>query len=150
MNTSKATGDFHGVLQMLSAQPVLLEKYQLFLQQLNSDESVPANILEMVRRRIDYVHGAASKPSVSISADEDLRLSRAQFSQFADDAQAALTIAELMPFGHAQISDNDVTKLQHHFGERGVVVVLVAAAFHDVECRLAQSLDARFAEGGVA
>ncbi|MFT7652094.1 MAG: hypothetical protein ACI9ON_002396 [Limisphaerales bacterium] len=149
MSATETKADFQRVLQMLSTQPALLDKYQLFVQQLNSDESVPAKILEMMRRRIGQIHGTASKPLASVSPDEDLQLSRAQFSQFSDDAKAALTIAELMPFGHADISDHHVAKLQHYFGERGAVVVLVAAAFQDVECRLAQSLDARFA-GGLA
>ena len=50
--------------------------------------------------------------------------------------QAALAVAELMPFGHHQIGDDDVARLQSAFGARGAVALLTAIAFFDVVCRL--------------
>ena len=56
-----------------------------------------------------------------------------------NEAEAVLLqVAEHMPLAYREVSDGMVSRLAQHYGARGAVSVLVAAAFFDVNVRLNQ------------
>lgn len=131
-------GGGSGLEAVLGHRGELQAKYQTFLEQISREDAVPARVLALMRLRIGMIHGRHVNVSEeSVSADEVARLKRADFTVFSPAERAALAIAEHIPFDVHGITDAQVTEVDTHFGHRGCVVVQVAAAFFDVNCRLA-------------
>lgn len=131
---------------ILAHRPELLAKYRTFYQSFWNDALVPRRTLELCRRRIAYIHDCAAElavtdADVSLTEAEELALAHAQFDAFAPPEQAALVLAEFMPFSVHQISDSMVSAVAEVLGESGCVSLLTALSFFDVNCRMKLALD---------
>ena len=110
---------------MLAHRPSLQAKYAAFMATLAGDDVVPARLMALCRARIEHLHdGSEPMPQALTEAE-----------------QAALDVAALMPFGHHTITDEHIAVLKSHYGEKGVVDILTATAFFDVEARLRRVLE---------
>ena len=104
----------------LALRPPLATKFTSFMEALGSDGSVSQEILDLCRRQVLWVHGLESnQPDPKTEAD-----------------RAALVVAEKMPYGHHDISDDNVDSLKEHFGEAGAVNLLTAIAMFDATTRM--------------
>ncbi len=126
--------------QMLNARPELLQKYKDFYTTLCRDPSVPDRLRELCRLRVAAVHGCDAEwrlrdARVPISEDELRHLRSGNAGAFTDSEQAALSIAETLPFGQHQLEDDQLSEVRRHIGERGTVALLTECAFFDVVCR---------------
>lgn len=131
---------------VLAHRPELLEKYRRFYQSFWRDELVPRRTLELCRLRVAYIHDCAAELAVSdpqVELDETSRaaLSGGDIEGFSSQEQAALALAEAMPFSPHQISDEMVASAKDQLGNAGCVSLLTALAFFDVSCRLKKVLD---------
>ena len=131
---------------VLGQRPELLNRYRTFYRTLWEDDLMPRRLLEICRLRIAAIHGCAAEwavrdAQVALSEDAVQALERGEFSRFDDAEQAALAVAEQIPFAHHQISDADVAALKAALGEPAAVGLLTALAFFDVTCRLKLVLD---------
>ena len=112
-------------LAVLKQHSHLADRYQEFLTSI--DGALDERQLALLRSQVEWVHGLQAQP-----ADAD------------DEAERVLLqLAELMPYGYRQISDELVAQLQQHFGAPCAVSVMVAAAFFDVNVRLEQAQASR-------
>lgn len=127
-------------LAALRHRPELAQKYADFLAAVGENRAVPARLTELLQRRIRCIHGLALTPTVALNEVEDKALQAGEVAAFSALEQAVLRVAEQMPYAHDQIDDETVAQLQHELGAEAVVVLLVAAAFYDVNCRLALCL----------
>ena len=107
--------------ELLMLQPELRQKYQGFLSTLAESEILPAAVLNVCRITVRQMHGLeiGSQPKASNEAEE-----------------AAIAIAEKMPFGHHELQDEHVHQVKEFFGDDGCVALLTAVAFFDVASRL--------------
>jgi hypothetical protein len=71
-----------------------------------------------------------------------MHLAAQDLQQFSREEQAALQVAELMPYQHHSVEDDDVERLRELFGNTGCVTLLTALAFYDVNVRLSLSYPA--------
>lgn len=131
---------------VLGQRPELLQGYRAFYQTLWDDERVPHRLLELCRLRIAAIHGcgqewAVRDAHVVLDAAALAALEQGQFSGFEPAEQAALAVAEQIPYAHHQISDEEVAALKAAVGEPATVALLTALAFFDVTCRLKLVLD---------
>ena len=127
-------------LAALRHRPELAQKYAHFLAAVGENRAVPPRLTELLQRRIRCIHGLALSPAVGLNEVEDKALQAGEVTVFSALEQAVLRVAEQMPYAHDQIDDETVAQLQHELGAEAVVVLLVAAAFYDVNCRLALCL----------
>lgn len=137
---------------LLERCPELLDRYRAFYRSFWSEGLVPRRILELTRLRIAAIHGCpqeweARDAGVALSRRERESLRNGDFSAFTEDEQALLSLAELIPFAHHQISDNQVAELSRRLGPSGTVAALTALAIFDARCRLEIVLDAATAPG---
>jgi alkylhydroperoxidase family enzyme len=126
---------------VLAHRPELLTRFRSFYSALWSTQAIPRRVLELCRLRIAAIHDCEAEWVVrdaAIALDENTlaALHAGRFDSFASDEQAALAVAEQMPYGQHQVSDADVARLQSAFGSAGTVTLLTALAFFDVTCRL--------------
>ncbi len=126
---------------VLGQRPELLSRYRTFYRTLWHDGAVPRRVLELTRLRIAAIHDCEAEWAVRDAevavGDADLAALRAgDFSGFEAAEQAALQVAELMPYAHHQIEDADVQAIERALGSTGAVGLLTALAFFDVTCRL--------------
>lgn len=131
---------------VLARRPELVSRYREFYRSLWTEGLLPHRILELTRLRIAAIHDceqewALRDAAVALHDDELDRLRRGDVAAFSADEQAALALAEAMPFAHAQISDAEVAQAQRRFGAPGAVTLLTALAFFDVTCRLKIGLE---------
>jgi hypothetical protein len=131
---------------VLRHRPELLTRFRAFYATLWSADLVPRRVLELCRLRIAAVHDCEPEwviRDAGVALDEraldELRAGR--FGGFAAAEQAALAVAEQMPYGHHQVTDEEVARLEGAFGAQGTVALLTALAFFDVVCRLKLVLD---------
>jgi alkylhydroperoxidase family enzyme len=125
---------------VLAHRPELLARFRNFYAALWSTEQVPRRVLELCRLRIAAIHDCEAEwviRDAMVPLDENClaALHAGRFDSFADSERAALTVAELMPYGQHQVSDEEVAALQRAFGDAGTVALLTALAFFDVVCR---------------
>ena len=126
---------------ILGQRPELLERYRAFYQTFWEDGLVPRRTLELCRLRVAAIHDCAQELVVH---DSEARLSEAElealkggdFSGFSTAEQAALNLAEQIPYQHHQITDADMAAADRELGAAGAVSLLTALAFFDVNCRL--------------
>ena len=143
IETIPAPTPFEGVLGL---RPELLARYRTFYASLWNDARVPRRTLELCRLRIAAIHDCQQEWQARDAAApcNDLELAalgRGEFARFTADEQAALAIAEQMPFGHHNISDAEVERVRVALGSAGAVALLTAIALFDVSCRLKLTLD---------
>ena len=107
--------------ELLMHHPELRQKYQGFLSALTESEILPEAVLNVCRIKVRQIHGleVGRQPKAINEAEE-----------------AAMTIAEKMPFGHHALQDEDVHQVKELFGDDGCVALLTAVAFFDVASRL--------------
>ena len=126
--------------EVLALRPRLAEGFEAFLDELYANPALSERVLELVRLRIACIHAheaeqQRSESLLGLSADELDDVRRAEFSRFGTAEQAALRMAENMPFNHHAVSDRDVAALSECFGHGGAVALLTAAALFDTICR---------------
>lgn len=109
-----------GFQSLLALRPELQKKYQDFLSVVENNESVPDQVYDLCRARIQHIHGLRAEDVASTNEAET----------------AALVAAERIPYQHHQLSDEEVDALKAAFGDQGCVALLTALAFFDVTCRL--------------
>ena len=107
---------------VLDARPELLAKYKAFYTNLCTDENVPHRVRELCRLRVAAVHGCDAEwqlrsANVTIDEEELTALRAGKLQSFAPSEQAALSIAQTLPFGQHELSDDQVTAARSHLGE---------------------------------
>ena len=130
----------------LSHRPELLSRYRAFYASLWNETRAPRRTLEMCRLRVAAIHDCAQewqlRDATVALAEQDLRdIECGDFARFTEDERNALAIAELMPYGHHDVTDADVARVRSALGAAGTVALLTAIAFFDVTCRLKLALD---------
>ena len=143
MQISQLVGMEGGVEKLLATRPELSRQYAEFFNSFSTTDLLPARALEILRLRISWVHGASLDPAIlatvrEISEEEAQGLFSAssEESLFSDADRSVMAIADTLPLNHHQLSDAQVVDLGRHLGTPGVVALLVAAAFYDVQCRM--------------
>lgn len=137
-----AATPFEGVLAHRDA---LLQRYRAFQRTLWNETRVPVRTLELCRLRVAAIHDCAAELAVSTAGVVLAPAERA--AVLAGDAgacvacftaaeQAALALAEAMPYRHHHIEDAEVARARSLLGNEGAVALLTAIAFFDVNCRL--------------
>ncbi len=131
---------------VLAHRPELLTRYRTFFQSFWQDELVPRRVLALCRLRIAFIHdceaeAAVDDPHVVLSEAERDALRTGTFEDFDAAEQAALQLAEYMPFAVHGIADEWAQAADAHFGHSGCVALLTAIAFFDVSCRMKKVLD---------
>ncbi len=126
---------------VLGQRPELLTRYRAFYRALWQDGGLPRRLLELIRLRVAAIHDCEAEwvlrdPGAGLSEAELGAIRRGDTTMFAAAEQAALAVAEQMPYVHHQISDADVAALADAYGASGAVALLTALAFFDVTCRL--------------
>lgn len=123
--------------QLLAQRPELEQKYAAFLEAVDGNDQLPASLLALCRARIEQIHGIEPDyPDAGILAD----LVSGQYNRFSESEQAALKIAERIPYQHHQIEDDRVEEVRRLIGNTACVALLTALSFCDVTCRLNQTL----------
>ena len=105
----------------------LLEKYKKFIGSTIETHDVPVNVLDACNSRIRQIHGL----EVANNEDNEDSTSTEKALEF-----AALKVAEKIVSSVHDIQDSDLLSLRGALGESGVVQLITALAFFDVECRL--------------
>ena len=126
---------------VLGHRPELAERYATFFAGIWREQQLPQRLLHLCRARIGQIHRCAGEIRESQAADaidqDDLdALGDGNLARFSEPERAALRLAELIPFGHHDISDALVQEADIAFGHSGCVTLLTALAFFDVQCRL--------------
>ena len=134
-------GDHAGLAGVLAHRPELAERYDAFVAEFWKDERLPPRVLQLCRARIGQIHGCDGEigelqAGDSIDEDDLAALASRELSRFAEPEQTALQLAELIPYGHHEITDAQVHSADEAFGHGGCVTLLTALAFFDVQCRL--------------
>ena len=130
---------------VLAQRPELLARYRSFISTLSNHERVPQRTLELCRLRVAAIHQCTQEwqlrsPVVVLQPHELDDLQRGVFARFSAAEQAALAIAEQLPYAHHSISDSDVAKVREGLGDAGAVALLTNVAFFDVTCRMKLTL----------
>ena len=131
---------------VLGQRPELLARYRDFYRTLWDDALVSRRVLELCRLRIASIHGCNQEwvirdAEVTLNDVELGALEQGDFSAFSPEQQAALAVAEQIPYAHHQITDAEVAELNRALGSPAAVALLTALAFFDVTCRLKLVLD---------
>jgi len=119
----------------------LLRRFRAFYGALWSDDRVPRRVLELCRLRIAAIHGCEAEwvirdARVALEPEALAALREGRFAAFSPAEQAALAIAERLPYAHHQVTDEHVAELSGSYGAAGAVALLTALAFFDVIGRL--------------
>lgn len=115
----------------------LANRYRKFLDAIERQGSVPERVLLLCRNRIRQIHGLDVD---GLSEQEAMNLQQQRLTDFTEQERLALTLAELMPFDHHAVEDDQVEAARQAFGNAGGVSLLTALAFYDVNCRFELSL----------
>ena len=131
---------------VLDLRPELLSRYRTFYATFWEDGLVPARTLELCRLRIAAIHECDAQwlirdADVELSEHELSQLRSGRFDGYSSEEQAALAVAEQIPYQHHQISDDDIRTLEKTLTPAGAVSLLTAIAFFDVSSRLNLVLD---------
>ncbi|MCZ6657665.1 MAG: carboxymuconolactone decarboxylase family protein [Gammaproteobacteria bacterium] len=132
--------------QVLGQCPELLTRYRAFYKAIWEEGLVSRRVLELCRLRIAAIHGCDQEWSVRDACvelnDAELQaLETGDRSAFGVEEQAALILAEQIPYQHHQVTDQQTTEAGHQLSTPGAVALLTALAFFDVTCRLKLTLD---------
>lgn len=121
-------------------RPELASGFAAFSETFWTQDGCPAETIELCRLRIAAIHGCEPEwqkrhPDVSLAQDTLTALQAGDFSDFSESERAALNIAEVTPFNHHGMTDDDVRNVESHLGSAAAVTVLTACAFFDTTCR---------------
>ena len=105
----------------------LLEKYKKFIGSTIDTHEIPVSVLDACNSRIRQIHG------LEVANNEDNEDSTSTEKAL---AFAALRVAEKLVSSVHDIQDSDLLSLREALGASGVVQLITALAFFDVECRL--------------
>ena len=105
----------------------LFEKYKKFIGLTIDTHEIPVGILDACNSRIRQIHG------LEVANNEDNEDSTSAEKAL---ALAALKVAEKLVSSVHDIQDSDLLSLREALGASGVVQLITALAFFDVECRL--------------
>ena len=105
----------------------LLEKYKKFIGSTTETSEIPVNVFDACNSRIRQIHG------LEAANNEDNKDSTSTENAL---AFAALKVAEKIVSSVHDIQDSDLLSLREALGASGVVQLITALAFFDVECRL--------------
>ena len=105
----------------------LFEKYKKFICSTIDTHEIPVSVLNACNARIRQIHG------LEVSNNEDNEDSTSTEKAL---ALAALKVAEKLVSSVHDIQDSDLLSLREALGASGVVQLITALAFFDVECRL--------------
>ena len=105
----------------------LFEKYKKFIGSTIDTHEIPVSVLDACNSRIRQIHGleVANNENNEDSTSTEKAL-----------ALAALKVAEKLVSSVHDIQDSDLLSLREALGASGVVQLITALAFFDVECRL--------------
>lgn len=141
----EATTPFESIL---AHRPELLAGYRAFYESLWTEGLVPRRILELCRLRVAAIHGCRQEwlirdAEVDLSSRELQALESGDPAPFDETEQAALAVAERMPYQHHELTDEEVAKVKQTIGNGGCVSLLNALALFDANCRLKLTFDVR-------
>lgn len=144
--------------QILARSPELATAYREFYGLYWDRDILPARLVELVRLRIAQLNGCESELAIrdqNSGVDEatvEALKSWQSSDGFNSSERAALTYAELIPFAHHQITDDNVEEIKTHLGDDGFVALAMLATFVDANCRLRMlfNLPTRATETGAA
>ncbi len=105
----------------------LFEKYKKFICSTIDTHEIPVSVLNACNARIRQIHG------LEVANNEDNEDSTSTEKAL---ALAALKVAEKLVSSVHDIQDSDLLSLREALGASGVVQLITALAFFDVECRL--------------
>ena len=105
----------------------LFEKYKKFICSTIDTHEIPVSVLDACNSRIRQIHG------LEVANNEDNEDSTSTEKAL---ALAALKVAEKLVSSVHDIQDSDLLSLREALGASGVVQLITALAFFDVECRL--------------
>ena len=105
----------------------LFEKYKKFIGSTIDTHEIPVSVLNACNARIRQIHG------LEVANNEDNEDSTSTEKAL---ALAALKVAEKLVSSVHDIQDSDLLSLREALGASGVVQLITALAFFDVECRL--------------
>ena len=105
----------------------LFEKYKKFIGSTIDTHEIPVSVLDACNSRIRQIHG------LEVANNEDNEDSTSTEKAL---ALAALKVAEKLVSSVHDIQDSDLLSLREALGASGVVQLITALAFFDVECRL--------------
>ena len=105
----------------------LFEKYKKFICSTIDTHEIPVSVLNACNARIRQIHG------LEVANNEDNEDSTSTEKAL---ALAALKVAEKLVSSVHDIQDSDLLSLREALGASGVVQLITALAFYDVECRL--------------
>ena len=129
-----------GNLNLSGLPDGLFDKYTDFCAGIWSEPEPGQRALSIGLTCIEAIHGIADERREALDVEllptELAQIRAFQFAGFTAEEQIVLALADLIPFRHHEISDEQVVAAQEAFGPRGAVVLLVALAFFDVNCRL--------------
>ena len=125
---------------LFSARPSLLARFKDFYATVWEQDDVPRRVLELCRLRIAATHSCGVEQhnwdaESQISDTEVKALSSGDFSCFLEPEQAALTLADKVPFNHHGVTDAELAAVECAFGAAGAVTLLVALSLFDATCR---------------
>ncbi|MCY3505444.1 MAG: carboxymuconolactone decarboxylase family protein [Chloroflexi bacterium] len=130
----------------LGLRPELRDLYAAFYGKLWDEELLPASLLELCRLRVAQLHDCEAELAVR-HAESGVRDAQVEAladwagsDLFSEQEQAALTLAEKMPWQHHDLTDEEYANLNAHFGESGVVALTIGVALFDANCRLRLAL----------
>ena len=105
----------------------LFEKYKKFIGSTIDTHEIPVSVLDACNSRIRQIHGleVANNENNEDSTSTEKAL-----------ALTALKVAEKLVSSVHDIQDSDLLSLREALGASGVVQLITALAFFDVECRL--------------
>ena len=105
----------------------LFEKYKKFIGSTIDTHEIPVSVLDACNSRIRQIHG------LEVANNEDNEDSTSTEKAL---ALAALKVAEKLVSSVHDVQDSDLLSLREALGASGVVQLITALAFFDVECRL--------------
>lgn len=140
------TADRASLDDLLAHRPELATKYRAFYASIKAAGLVPPRLLELCRLRVAAIHGCDGEwsqrdPAIELSAEEIETLRLGRFEGFAAAEQAALCVAERIPFQHHELTDAEVAALKAELGDAGCVSLINALVLFDVNCRLKLAFD---------
>jgi alkylhydroperoxidase family enzyme len=137
-NIANGTSEFEATL---GVRPDLSVPYRDFYGSLWKDAADP-RLLDLCRLRIAQIHRCESERHVEYSfthvtpTDIGNLEGWRDSARFSEAEQAALTIAEKIPWDHHGITDDDINALKPHLSDADVVTLVCAMVLFDANCRL--------------
>jgi alkylhydroperoxidase family enzyme len=135
-------GNYSDFEAVLANRPELLELYRRYYGALWDEQLVPADILELARLRIAQLHESAAELAIRheaaglSDAQRDAIASWRTSPLFTPAQRAALEYAEMIPWQHHEITDEQARAVREQLGEKAFVAFTTALCLFDVNARL--------------